>query len=399
MSIVNSTPFVRRVGGSVAFGVTADVSHAELDDALEMIFRRLQTAVIDASVGDIEFVDAVLRYPGRHAPDVGQVERMWRHHFAGNIPLLRVELSGDGAGGDAELTGRGSVDESRLPRGPVFAGYNEAELEWQYSPILWESGVSDVLAAWRQRGLEHLARHDVRVDLRYGSGEGAVLDLYLPPTPEPRPLAIFLHGGYWQMMDKADNCHFTQGILDSGYAVAVLNYGLCPTVGLADIVAQVDEACSWLYENAHDLGYRDSGAVVIGHSAGAHLAATMCAGARGRPQEKFLGGFLGVSGLYDLTPLLLMPVASTLGLQRADGFRGMSPTFLVPPAGLRAVVAVGEQESSEFHLQTDQLKTQWASHLGEVTSLVVPEVSHFEVMEHLIDGVLLDSALDLLGQV
>ncbi|SCL27433.1 alpha/beta hydrolase [Micromonospora inyonensis] len=398
MSIVNSTPFVRRVGDSVAFGVTVDISHAEPDDALEMIFRCLQDAIVDASVGDIEFVDADLRYPAKRVPDAAHVERMWRQHFAGNIPLLRVEPSGDGSGGVAELTGRGSVGESRSVREPIFAGFDENELGWQYSPILWESGVPDILASWRRRGLEHLASHDVRADLRYGADKNAVLDLYLPRTPEPRPLAIFLHGGYFQMMDKADHGHFTKGILDSGYAVAVLNYSLCPDVGLSDIVTQVDEACSWLYANAHDLGYRSRGAVAIGHSAGAHLAAMMCAGVRGKPEEEFLSGFLGVSGLYDLTPLLLMPVASTLGLQRANGFRGLSPMFLVPPANLRAVVAVGAQESSEFHLQTEQLRTQWAAHVGEVTSLHVPDVAHFGVMEHLVEGVLLDAALDLLGQ-
>jgi arylformamidase len=279
----------------------------------------------------------------------------------------------------------------------IFAGYDEAELEWQYSPIVWEAGAEETLEGWRRRGREHIANHDVRLDLRYAAAEDAVLDLYLPQGAEPRPLAIFLHGGYWQMMDKADHGQFVKGIVDAGFAVAVLNYSLCPAVSIAEIAEQIGEARSWLHANAQELGYRDSGAVVIGHSAGAHLGALMCAGGRGEPSEHFLGGFLGISGLYDLTPLLLLPVAETLGLQGKNGFRGLSPMFLAPPVGLRAAVAVGALESSEFQVQTEQFAARWSSDLGAVAVIQVPNVAHFAVMEHLIDGVLLDAALELLA--
>ncbi len=281
----------------------------------------------------------------------------------------------------------------------IFAGYDEAELEWQYSPILWEEGAPETLEGWRNRGREHIATHEVREDLRYATAADAVLDLYLPEGSEPRPLAIFLHGGYWQMMDKADHGQFIKGIVDAGYGVAMLNYSLCPAVTIAEIADQIGEARTWLHAHAAELGYRDTGAVVIGHSAGAHLGALMCAGGRRESSKDFLGGFLGISGLYDLTPLLLLPVAATLGLQGPNGFRGLSPAFLTPPAGLRAVVAVGARESSEFHVQTEQFATHWSAHLGEVALIRVPDVAHFAVMEHLAEGALLDAALDLLATV
>ncbi|XPP26955.1 MAG: alpha/beta hydrolase [Leucobacter sp.] len=280
----------------------------------------------------------------------------------------------------------------------IFAGYDETELEWQYSPILWEEGAETTLEGWRRRGREHIATHEVRLDLRYSTAEDARLDLYLPDTAEPRPLAIFIHGGYWQMMDKADHGQFLKGILDAGFAVAVLNYSLCPVVSIAEIAEQIGEARSWLQAHARDLGYSDSGAVVIGHSAGAHLGALMCVGEQGEPNKGFLGGFLGISGLYDLTPLLLLPVAATLGLQGVGGFRGLSPVMLTPPAGLRAVVAVGALESNEFKLQTEQFAAQWSTHLGTVGLIEVSDVAHFAVMEHLVQGELLDAALDLLAR-
>ncbi len=296
-----------------------------------------------------------------------------------------------------EVTNAAAEGDGRAPSEAVFAGYDLAELEWQYSPVVWEAGVLETLDSWAERGRAYRDGRDVLVDLRYGTGEKALLDLYLPkPGAEKRPLAIFLHGGYWQMMDKADHGHFVAGIVEAGYPVAVLNYDLCPAVRIADIAGQIDEARVWLHANADRFGYLDRASVVIGHSAGAHLGALMCARGRGSAEEAFLGGFLGISGVYDLTPYLMLPVAQTLGITGPRGFRGLNPAHLEPPRELCAVLALGALESAEFHEQSQGLAQRWASAHVEIAVEEVPGVAHFAVMEHLADGVLLEAALRLL---
>lgn len=368
--------------GTVVAGVEHDGPFTGTSEPLIGLFRALQERLAAEGALEAELLGLDLRVPDPAAFDGLQVERLWREHFAGNVPVLRVHAS-DRPG----LTVYGELPPRDEPRGAVYNGYSASELQWQYGPILWEDGVQDTLAGWRRRGEEFLRSREHRADLRYGPGPRETLDLF-PPERAGAPLAVFFHGGYWQMMDKSDHCQFTAGLLDGGAAVAVVNYDLCPSVPLSAIAGQVRGAVRWLHENAARLGYRDHGMQVIGHSAGGHLAAL--AAADGGP----VGSAVLVSGLYDLTPLMLMPIARTLGLNRAAD--GLSPAHLDPDPGLRAVVAVGERESDEWHRQSAVLAGRWRARAASVTEVEVPDAAHFGAVESLLTGELRDLALDLL---
>ena len=113
-------------------------------------------------------------------------------------------------------------------------------------------------------------------DLRYGDGPQETLDLFVPPVPS-RGTLVFVHGGYWRALDKADFLFVATSFVDAGYAVAALNYDLCPAVSIAAIVEECRRAVGWIVREGARHGANASRIVVSGHSAGGHLAAMLLA--------------------------------------------------------------------------------------------------------------------------
>ncbi len=118
-------------------------------------------------------------------------------------------------------------------------------------------------------------------DLSYAGKDGhprQKLDLHLPEkTPEqPRPVFILIHGGGWQAGDKA-NANFARAkvrwLLDSGYLVASVNYRLSPAVEHPAHVEDVCRAVAWVQKHVSKHGGDPERLYLLGHSAGAHLAA------------------------------------------------------------------------------------------------------------------------------
>ncbi len=111
-----------------------------------------------------------------------------------------------------------------------------------------------------------------RLDIPYGGGKLETLDLFPAASAGP-PVLVFLHGGYWQAMDKSDFSFIASLFHAVGVAVAVVNYNLAPAAGMADIVAQVRRAVAFLAANGESLGIGRSRFFLAGHSAGGHLTA------------------------------------------------------------------------------------------------------------------------------
>ncbi|MEJ8812877.1 alpha/beta hydrolase [Variovorax ureilyticus] len=91
----------------------------------------------------------------------------------------------------------------------------------------------------------------------------------------PAPLVLFVHGGGWKLGDKRSATgmqkveHFTR----EGFAFASMNYRLVPDATVEQQAADVAAAVAWLRGHAARLGIDASRIVLMGHSAGAHLAA------------------------------------------------------------------------------------------------------------------------------
>lgn len=103
-------------------------------------------------------------------------------------------------------------------------------------------------------------------------GEGRELDLY--PAPG-RPLVVFVHGGGWMQGDRSAARFLIRPLLQAGFAFATIEYRKRPQVPLSRMVADVRDAITFLRQRVES-GSNEFDAErigIIGHSAGAHLAA------------------------------------------------------------------------------------------------------------------------------
>jgi acetyl esterase/lipase len=107
--------------------------------------------------------------------------------------------------------------------------------------------------------------------VRYGSDPSQELDLRLPEGDGPHPLAIVLHGGFWQAMYTRGNTSGVAAALTrAGWASANVEYRRLGTGSYAAMLADIAAARRHL--NGIDAPLDLSGTMAIGHSAGGQLA-------------------------------------------------------------------------------------------------------------------------------
>ncbi|PWT91611.1 MAG: alpha/beta hydrolase [Proteobacteria bacterium] len=225
-----------------------------------------------------------------------------------------------------------------------------------------------------------LARRPDDMNLRYGPTPRQVIDLFRADAGTDAPLAVFIHGGFWRSLDPTHFSEAAKGLNGRGIDVALAGYDLTPQVTIGDIVEQMRQACLYLW------GRFDKRLLVFGHSAGGHLAAALFATdwtKFGAPAD-LIPAATGISGVYELPPLIHTPMNEDFRLTEAEAVR-QSPLFWNPPAGRPFDVIVGAKETNEFLRQSRTLADVW-SKAGVITRLQEPAgENHFTVIEPLAD--------------
>jgi arylformamidase len=237
-------------------------------------------------------------------------------------------------------------------------------------------------ARWAELSAAAYARLRCRRDLRYGPDPKETLDLFVP-AGRARATFVFVHGGYWRALDKADYAFVAGPFVDAGIAVAVVNYDLCPTVSIAAIVDECRRAIGWVAREGGAHGASPDRIVVGGHSAGGHIAAMMLAtdwAAQGLARDP-LTGAVSLSGIHDLAPMVLFSFNADFGLDAAEA-AGLSPVNLAPSSRAPLLVAVGADETSEFLRQARLMWDAWPANRppGSSGPLAIPGRHHFSVV-------------------
>lgn len=236
-----------------------------------------------------------------------------------------------------------------------------------------------VMARWKADAEAARAAHPPTA-LPYGPGEREVIDLF--EAGPDAPIAVFLHGGYWQALDRSWFSWIAPAFVKHGISLAIPSYDLAPTVRLGRIIGQVRVATDLI--RARNGGKRP---VVFGHSAGGHMAACMLSEARA-------SAAVAISGLFDLQPLIPTSLNEALRLDPREA-AALSPVhWPVPngstPGGTVLDCVVGANETSEFVRQSRHMADLWGG-LGVQTRFeALPRLNHFTVLDPLRDP---DSAL------
>jgi arylformamidase len=239
-------------------------------------------------------------------------------------------------------------------------------------------------ARWAEQSARARSTMTCYLDREYGPAPGEKLDIF-PARKGDGSVLMFIHGGYWRSLDKADFSYLAPTWVDAGVSLVVVNYDLCPKVTIEEIVCQMLRASAWLYRHAEEYGMDEERLFVCGHSAGAHLTAMMMAALwpvfdPGLPRDLFKGG-LAISGIYDLRPLVEVDFLSAdLRLDESSALK-VSPAFLPPATRAPVFTCVGGLESSEFKRQNALLAQRWRSAVA--ADVPMPGRHHFSVVDEL----------------
>lgn len=226
-----------------------------------------------------------------------------------------------------------------------------------------------------------------RLDVRYGDGPNEALDVF--PAPRAKaPVLVYIHGGYWRSLDKADQSFVAAPFVHEGVMVVLPNYALCPAVTIETIALQCAAAVAWTWRHAALYGGDPSRIVVAGHSAGGHLAAMLLACdwrklGRDLPAD-VVKAALSISGLFDLEPIRRTPfLQPDLRLTPAS-VRKLSPAGFPPPRRGVLAAVVGADESDEFRRQNRLIREAWGERIVPLCE-EIPKTNHLTVLHDLAD--------------
>src|SRR5579872_4756205 len=260
-----------------------------------------------------------------------------------------------------------------------------ADLETEYSPRVSVPDHEQIFARWARTAENYradlLKSGRAELGLAYGDTPRQFLDLFLPSAGEAAPLAMFIHGGYWRAMDPSFHSQMARGLNERGFAVAVVGYDLCPTVGIADIIEQMRRACAFLWQRFNRRIF------VYGHSAGGHLTAAMVATDWQKlwpkaPPDLVPAGY-AISGVFDVTPLVKTSMNQDFRLDDAEA-RRISPIFWPVPSGRALYAAVGDLETDAFKQQSRNMTEAWRKAKADTRYAECPG-NHFTVVDALSD--------------
>lgn len=271
----------------------------------------------------------------------------------------------------------------------AYRQYSQEELNAQYNNRARVPDFQSSVDAWIERSAVAGASETAKLDISYGSHSRQKLDIFPYTRGMPSRTLVFIHGGYWQAMDRPVFRYPSGAVNAAGMTYVVVGYPLAPEVRIGDIVSSIRDSLVWLWRNGEAFGVDPAEIHVCGHSAGGHLTAMMMgthwpALAADLPADLVKSG-CAISGLYDLEPIRLTYLNEALGMDETEAAAN-SPVNHPPPTDAGPLLTVvGGEESDEFkHQQADYLELL-DGHGSNTVGFELPGANHFTVIEGLGD--------------
>jgi len=142
----------------------------------------------------------------------------------------------------------------------------------------------------------------------YGEGARRTLDIYRPNAATASPVVVFFYGGNWQSGDKEMYLFLAAALARRGYVTVVPDYRVYPGARYPQFIEDGALAVRWVRDNAARFGGDPQRLFVMGHSAGAYIAAMLAFDRRwlravGLSPGRDIAGLICIAGPYDFLPL------------------------------------------------------------------------------------------------
>lgn len=250
-------------------------------------------------------------------------------------------------------------------------------------------------ALWLAQQLRPLALFNLAVprhsycrqgDIPYGELARQQLDVYTPPVPAGnRPVVVFFYGGSWQSGRRQDYRFVGQALSARGWVTIIPDYRLYPEVKFPGFISDGAAACAWVNKNIATYGGNPDRLFVMGHSAGAYIAAMLALDDRYLGQvglaPKDLRGFIGLAGPYDFLPLRQRQLIDIFG--GADDIPETQPINFVSAAAPPALLLHGATDRIVRVGNTQRLAQRWRQVGRPVQEIIYPHYKHLTILLYL----------------
>jgi acetyl esterase/lipase len=153
-------------------------------------------------------------------------------------------------------------------------------------------------------------RHGLEItrSIPYGDGPRRTVDVYRRKNALASPVVVFFYGGSWQGGDKEMYLFVAAALARRGFVTLVPDYRVYPEVRYPGFIEDGALAVQWAKKNAARFGGDPDRLFVMGHSAGAYIAAMLAIDDRwlravDLEPRRDIAGLIGLSGPYDFLPL------------------------------------------------------------------------------------------------
>ena len=246
---------------------------------------------------------------------------------------------------------------------------------------------------------------EVKRDIPYADPADVrqMLDVYAPRDAKNLPVVFWIHGGGWQTGDKSSVQIKPQCFMVKGFVFVSTNYRLLPTVEMGAIIRDIAKTIHWVHDHIAEHGGDPKRILVMGHSAGAQLAALICTDDRYLKAEglslAIIKGCVPVDGdTYDVPLMIETGAARRKALGQPDPKFGHYEKFGSDPVKHRDFSAVNHVARDKgiapfllLHVADHADTTAQAKRLGSVLTEVgvstkvfgAKETDHSKINENL----------------
>jgi len=279
-----------------------------------------------------------------------------------------------------------------IPTSPDWRELSQAQLDWAYDQTQHAPNLNEVLQTCAthsqavQAGLQARGLHQRHA---YGDHPDEALDWYRSPQPSG-VLVFFIHGGAWRRGRAQDYALGSDWLTAAGCHVVVPDFSaVTDRDGQLGVLAdQLQRALAWVVQHAAVHGADARRVVLVGHSSGAHLAATLATSAvASRPAGLLVRGLLSCSGMYDLEAVSHSARSSYVQFT-PELVEALSPQRHLDRIAHPVRLLIGQNESPEFIRQGVDFNAALQAQGMDSTLNMGAALNHLEILRTLgpVDG-------------
>ncbi len=226
-----------------------------------------------------------------------------------------------------------------------------------------------------------VAETRVARDLPYAGGERRRLDVYAPAGAAggPAPVVVFFYGGRWSEGDRADYAFVGATLAEHGVVTVIPDYRLYPGVRFPAFVEDGAAAVRWTRDRIARFGGDPARIHLMGHSAGAHIAAMLALDRRFlEGMEPGIAGMIGLAGPYDFLPLEAGDLRDMFG--PPERFEASQPIHYARGDAPPMLLLHGLDDTTVLPSNTRNLAAALRARGGRAETRLYPDVGHAEIL-------------------